>query len=148
MQLTVQLSEGAYLPKTGYANDLGIDLCTKDGVHISPFSSATINTGVRVQVPEVPSPLKEWFNMGCFIKSKSGLSVKSNIEKGAGVIDPGYTGELVIKLYNHGPQSVQFEPGDKIAQMVFQPCLKITSIVEGDVTGGERGERGFGSTGV
>ena len=148
MNLKVELTKGAIMPKIGYDGDLGIDLCTPRDFAIQAHSSVTIDTGVKIQMPELPPHLTSWFNMGCFIHSKSGLSVKSNIEKGAGVVDPNYTGTLVIKLFCHGDKGRTFKQGDKIAQMVFKPCLKITSITEGDISrDSERGDKGFGSSG-
>lgn len=144
-----KLNPDACDPKLGYEADLGIDLCTPYALTIPGRGAAVVDTGLRIRVPEVPPALADFFRLGCFIWAKSGLSVKSNIEKGAGVVDPGYTGPLRIKLYNHGEAEVHFEPGDKIAQMVFMLCAKIDAVLETDlehhVT--ERGERGFGSSG-
>ncbi|PKL76822.1 MAG: dUTP diphosphatase, partial [Candidatus Melainabacteria bacterium HGW-Melainabacteria-1] len=136
-------------PQTGYEGDLGIDLCTPESLVLPARGSALVDTGIRIRIPEVPDSLREHFQLGCFIWAKSGLSVKSNIEKGAGVVDPGYTGPLRIKLYNHGDADVHFAPGDKIAQMVFMLCAKISAVVEVDLehVSTERGERGFGSSG-
>lgn len=150
MQLLFQkLTPEAVAPRTGYDADLGVDLCTPQAVCIPARGAVVIDTGVRIQIPSVPAALQEFFQLGCFIWGKSGLSVKSNIEKGAGVVDPGYTGPLRIKLYNLGDADVAFAAGDKIAQMVFMLCAKIDSVREGDLDHlqTERGERGFGSSG-
>lgn len=144
-----KLRPDAYSPETVYGMDLGIDLRTPEAVMIAAKSSQVIDTGLRIQIPEVPQTLKPDFILGCFIWSKSGLSVKSNIEKGAGVIDPGYTGSLQIKLYNHGDQNVLFARGDKIAQMVFMLCAHIDQVEESNLDDWqtERGAKGFGSSG-
>lgn len=65
------------------------------------------------------------------------------------MIDPGYTGSLQIKLYNHGHQDVSFECGDKIAQMVFMLCAHIDQVQESNLDDWQtdRGEKGFGSSG-
>lgn len=150
MQLRYQkLRPDALAPGTAYGRDLGLDLCTPEAFIIQARSSTVVDTGLRIQIPEVPESLQPMFQLGCFIWAKSGLSVKSNIEKGAGVVDPGYTGSLRIKLYNHGPEPVNFEAGDKIAQMVFMLCACIDEAIETDLEHWqtERGERGFGSSG-
>lgn len=150
MQLQYQkLNPAAVAPRTGYEADLGIDLCTPAALTLPARGHGVIDTGLRIRIPEVPAGLSDFFQLGCFIWAKSGLSVKSNIEKGAGVVDPGYTGPLRIKLYNHGDSPVEFAAGDKIAQMVFMLCAKIDEVAETDLDHlqTERGERGFGSSG-
>ncbi|MEZ0371405.1 MAG: hypothetical protein ACAI44_20095, partial [Candidatus Sericytochromatia bacterium] len=134
---------------TGYAADLGIDLCTPAAFTLPARGNYVVDTGLRIKIPAVPEALSADFQLGCFIWAKSGLAVKSNIEKGAGVVDPGYTGPLRINLYNHGDTDVPFAAGDKIAQMVFMLCAKIDAVVETDLDHHqtERGERGFGSSG-
>ncbi len=150
MQLRYQkLRPDALTPETAYGQALGLDLRTPEALTLPARGSGLIDTGLRIQIPEPPDSLKTDFQIGCFIWAKSGLSVKSNIEKGAGVVDPDYTGPLRIKLYNHGDQDVKFEAGDKIAQMVFMLCAKITDITETNLEHWqtERGSQGFGSSG-
>lgn len=150
MQLRYQkLHPEALEPVQGYSGDLGVDLRTPEAFSISARGEYVVDTGIRIQIPDVPTMLEESFHLGCFIWSKSGLSVRSNIEKGAGVIDPNYTGPLKIKLYNHGDQDVHFERGHKIAQMVFMLCARIQSMEETDLSHlqSERGAGGFGSSG-
>lgn len=150
MQLHFQkLSPEALEPVQGYSGDLGVDLRTPAAFTIPARGEYVVDTAIRIQIPAVPDALRESFQLGCFIWSKSGLSVRSNIEKGAGVVDPNYTGPLKIKLYNHGDCEVHFERGDKIAQMVFMLCARIQSLQESDLShlSSERGEAGFGSSG-
>ena len=92
------------------------------GFVLAPRSQHLVDTGLQLEIPVLPEPWQAHFQLGCFVWSKSGLSDKSNIEKGAGVIDPNYTGELKIKLYNHGDTPRPFAAGDKVAQLVFQLC--------------------------
>lgn len=144
-----KLSPHALDPVQGYSGDLGVDLRTPQGFTIPARGEYLVDTAIRIQIPAVPTALEESFHLGCFIWSKSGLSVRSNIEKGAGVIDPNYTGPLKIKLYNHGDQDAHFERGDKIAQMVFMLCARIQAIQESDLSDQQsnRGAGGFGSSG-
>lgn len=85
---------------------------------------------------------------GCvgFLKSKSGLNVKNSLT-GEGVIDSGYTGSIVVKLYNHGNEEKHFKAGEKIIQLVILPILKPKLRLVTSLEDTERGENGFGSTG-
>lgn len=80
------------------------------------------------------------------LKSKSGLNVKHGIVS-EGVIDEGYTGTILVKLYNHGPRAVQFRRGDKITQLVVLPVAYPDVVQVEGITGGPRGDDGYGSTG-
>ena len=138
--MKVYLDEGAFMPERAHELDAGYDLRTPEDVTVSQYGNVIINTGVHVAIP------KGYVGM---LKSKSGLNVKSGIT-GEGVIDSGYTGAIVAKLYSNSNQVVKFNRGDKIIQLVLLPIYtpnleKVDSIEEfGD---SERGENGFGSTG-
>lgn len=151
MKLQYQkLSPEACDPVQAYPGDLGIDLRTPEAFEIPALGTYQVDTGLRIRLPELPQSWQAHFQLGCFIWAKSGLSARSNIETGAGVVDPNYTGSLRIKLYNHGPKAVAFEAGQKIAQMVLMVCPRITGLEAADLSGWatERGERGFGSSGT
>lgn len=87
---------------------------------------------------------------GCVLKSKSGLSINSNIENGAGVVDPNFEGFIRVKLYNHGPEPHHFYYGAKMVQMIFPICLVFSKLIEADLgpPTSERGDKGLGSSGV
>jgi dUTP pyrophosphatase len=80
------------------------------------------------------------------LKSKSGLNVSHDIVS-EGVIDEGFTGEVVVKLYNHGNKPYRFERGDKITQLVIVPVFYPTYKEVSSISGGPRGNDGYGSTG-
>ncbi len=150
MQLYYQkLNPAAHAPEQAYDGDLGFDIRTPVAFVLPAGQGDVVGTGLRIQLPELPLAYHSDFVLGCFVWSKSGLSVKSNIEKGAGVVDPNYTGELMIKLYNHGDQDREFEAGDKIAQLVMMICARLHGSQELDLSEWEttRGEQGFGSSG-
>lgn len=63
------------------------------------------------------------------------------------VVDEGYTGTILVKLYNHGPRAVQFRRGDKITQLVVLPVLYPDVVQAEEIAGGPRGDDGYGSTG-
>lgn len=127
-----------YKPTRGHSDDAGIDLRTPYEVTIKARKSAIINTGIGVQIP------KGYFGK---LESKSGLNVKHDIVSLGGVIDSGYTGEIVVKLYNMGDEDYTFNAGDKIVQMIVQPCLIDSINIVKEFEDTERGGAGFGSTG-
>ena len=142
MELNVKLDKGAYLPERAYKRDAGFDLrIPKTGTqkYILPGNnSLTIDTGVHVQIPE---------GYVGFLKSKSGLNVKQGITS-EGVIDSGYTGSIVVKLYNNSKNTKEFECGDKITQLVIIPVANIDNLkVVYELQNTERGSKGFGSSG-
>ncbi|MGI6117812.1 MAG: dUTP diphosphatase [Bilifractor sp.] len=138
LNLKYVLDKGAYAPERAHKDDAGIDLRTPERVVIRKGESVSIDTGVHVQIP------KGWFGK---LESKSGLNVKSGIVSLGGVIDSGYTGSIVVKLYNFGGNYHVFEAGDKIVQMVVQPCFTGDLIEVDELSKTERGSGGFGSTG-
>lgn len=136
--MKINLDEGAYMPVRGYDADAGLDLRTPKRVVVYPNDSVTINTGVHVEIP---------FGYFGKLESKSGLNVKHGIVSHGGVIDSGYTGPIVVKLYNHGKKKYVFEEGDKIVQLIIQPCLLPMLELVDDLEDTYRGDNGFGSTG-
>ena len=148
--MKVMLDKGAYMPTKAHEDDAGFDLYTPvdfkiDGnshtkniyLHNFALASATVDTGVHIAIP------KGYVGM---VKSKSGLNVKSGLTA-EGVIDCGYTGSIVVKLYNHSQYDYHFKKGEKIAQLVIMPIstegLELADALEDT----ERGTGGFGSTG-
>lgn len=136
--MRIMLDDGAYMPVRGHSTDAGMDLLTPIAFVIEPNSSVTIDTGVHIELPP---------NTVGMLKSKSGLNVKYGITS-EGVIDVGYTGSIVAKLYNHGNEPVAFEVGNKITQLVIMPIVIPDSLeVVKSLESTERGNNGFGSTG-
>lgn len=79
--------------------------------------------------------------------AKSGLNVKNSILT-TGLIDEGYTGEILVNVYNHGDHSFMIKAGDKITQLVILPCYyEQIEIVNSLDENTDRGNNGFGSTG-
>lgn len=136
--IRVQLDRGAKKPTRAHDTDGGLDIYMPEDMPETWFDrQVTINTGVHIEIPEGYVGL---------IKSKSGLNIHQDITAD-GVIDAGYTGEMVIKLYNHGNELRCIKPGEKIAQLVIVPCLTEEVEVVDQICGGARGENGFGSRG-
>lgn len=135
--LPVQLDPGAFMPERAHELDAGLDIRSPVERVIAPYNSETVHTGVHVQLP--PGTVG-------MLKSKSGLNIKHGITS-EGVIDEGYTGEIVVKVYNHGYDAFRIKRGDKISQLVVLPVLRPTPVQVDKIEGGERGDNGFGSTG-
>ena len=136
--MKIKLDEGAYMPVRAHETDAGLDIRTPHGFTIYAHGSYIVDTGVHVQLPEGTAGM---------LKSKSGLNINKNIQS-EGVIDAGFTGSIVCKLYNRGDRDVFFQAGDKITQLVIMPVVipKTLEVVESlDET--ERGDKGFGSSG-
>ncbi len=136
--MKVMLDPGAIMPNRAHPTDAGLDLYAPRTVVIPARGSAVVDTGVHVSLPEKTVGM---------LKSKSGLNVKKNI-LGEGVIDEGYTGPIVVKLYNQGDEDVTIGAGQKLIQLVILPILtpeleQVDSLDETD-----RGAGGFGSTGA
>ena len=120
-----------------FGADAGADIRTPIHATVMPHSAVIIDTGIHVEIP------RGFVGM---LKSKSGLNVNKSILS-EGVIDSGYTGTIRVKLYNHGDQTVVFERGDKVTQLVILPFLAGQFRQADSLDDTERGAGGFGSTG-
>lgn len=134
-----RLQEDAVLPTKAHTGDLGYDLYANEDITLYPVSTELVSTGVSIQFPK---------GFGGLIKDRSSIATKRKVFTVAGVIDNGYTGEIRIALFNSTPYRINFNKGDKIAQLVLIPVTDF-EIEEVDeiVTSDGRGEDGFGSTG-
>lgn len=136
--MKIKLDPGAYMPERAHSTDAGLDLKCKEDTMMWPESSATFDTGVHIELP--PGYYGK-------IESKSGLNVKYDIVSCGGTIDEGYTGSIVVKLYNFGHRDHLFKAGDKIAQLVIMPYIAPELELVSHLDETERGDSGFGSTG-
>lgn len=137
MKLRIVLDEGAKMPLRAHALDAGMDLFTREDLLIPARGGAVCDTGVHVEIPA---------GFAGFIKSKSGLNVKRSVVA-EGVIDAGYTGPIVVKLYNHGDEPQLIRAGEKLTQLVILPVALPELELADSLEETERGEGGFGSTG-
>lgn len=136
--MKIMLDDGAFAPVREHKTDAGLDIRAKSAAMVKAGQSMTFHTGVHVELPP---------GTGGLLVSKSGLCINHDITS-TGLIDETYSGEIVIKLFNHGQDDYQVMAGDKISQLVVLPvwCDPVIEIVnELPVTG--RGCHGFGSTG-
>lgn len=136
--MKVMLDEGAIMPTRAHELDAGYDLYTRNDDMIRPCCHGIFDTGVHVEIPA------GYVGM---VKSKSGLNVRDNLTC-EGVIDSGYTGSIVVKLYNHNGGHVIIKKGQKIAQLVIMPIITPELELVDKLEETERGTGGFGSTGA
>jgi dUTP pyrophosphatase len=121
-----------------HATDAGYDILSSMTMDVYPGHKKVFQTGLKVSVPR---------GYVGVLKSRSGLSVKHNIEVGAGVIDHGYIGEIGVVLRNLGEKCYRVTAGDKIAQMVIVPICQLPVRLVGSLKDSERAEKGFNSSG-
>lgn len=138
MNIKVKLSPMAYLPERAHDTDAGADIRTPEGFTLKAHGSEIVATGVHVQLPP---------NTVGMLKSKSGLNIHYGIIS-EGVIDEGFSGEIMVKLYNLSDRDHLFQRGDKITQLVIMPVHYPSFLKASEIEGGERGSDGFGSTGA
>ena len=133
-----KFEDNATVPSKGSSGAAGYDLYSNDTHVIMPWTRAVIPTGIGVKLPD-----------GVYgrIAPRSGLSVKNGINVGAGVVDPDYTGELKVVLFNHDNNPFIIKPGYRIAQLVLEKFDSHDIEVVNELDSTERGEGGFGSTG-
>ena len=137
-KMKIKLDEGAYKPTRAHEIDAGLDLYARETQIVPAKESAIFDTGVHIEIP---------VGYVGMIKSKSGLNVKHGLSS-EGVVDAGYTGSIVVKLYNHSGYDYTVQAGNKISQIVIMPIItpELELVDELDET--ERGNNGFGSTGI
>lgn len=158
-----KLRENAIIPTWGHDDDsnAGMDFyaCLPENCDtvIMPNGSANITTGVAWEPPLFDPTItmfdahnydSEHWKPAMIIKGRSGLSIKHGLEEcNAGVIDSGYRGEIMLRLYNHGNEPYTIHHGDRIAQGIVV-MLPVVTIREVNTLGeSTRGTNGFGSSG-
>ena len=140
--LVKKLKPSVKLPlyKTDGASGMDLMAYIDKSIELKPGKSCLVPTGLSVAFP------KEYEIQ---IRPRSGLAAKSNISvlNTPGTIDSDYRGELKIILFNHGDKEFVVNNGDRIAQMVLMPILKIEFEEVDNLPKTIRGSGGFGSTG-
>jgi len=137
-KLQVLVNEGGTLPTKGTPGSAGYDLRSAVDFKIAPGKQLLISTELQMIIP---------LGYVGFIKSRSGLGLKSSIEAKIGVIDSDYRGEVKVLLYNYGDSTFTGKKGDKIAQLVVLQCMTSQPVSVVSLSSTVRGAGGFGSTG-
>ena len=140
--LIKKLDPAVQLPKYKTSGASGVDLIAfiKEPINLEPKSSVLIPTGLTVAFPE---------DYEIQIRPRSGLAAKNNISvlNTPGTIDSDYRGEIKVIIYNHGNENFSINNGDRIAQMILAPVVKMELEEKNDLPKSIRGKGGFGSTG-
>ena len=130
------------LPSYSHPGDAGADLSSSEALSLAPGERATVGTGVSIALPA---------GFVAFVVPRSGLAAKHGITvvNSPGTVDAGYRGEIKVTLLNTDP-SMPFDiaVGDRIAQIIVMPVTQARFIPVEKLPLSERGESGFGSTGV
>lgn len=134
-KLRVQLDEGALMPTRAHDLDAGYDLYAKESARV--YECYIFDTGVHIQIPK---------GYAGIIKSRSSMNIVHGLQS-EGVVDAGYTGSIRIKLCNHHSTPYTVHAGDRIAQILIVPVLTPELVKVDKIDGGDRGSRGFGSSG-
>jgi dUTP pyrophosphatase len=137
------LEEGAALPGYKTPGSAGADLkaCLKEPFVLSPGERAAVPTGIKIELPE---------GYEAQVRPRSGLALEKGLTclNSPGTIDADYRGEIKVILINLGKEEVSILPGDRIAQLVIAPVLHARFSPADFLTDTQRGQGGFGSTGV
>ena len=143
MELPIQrLTEGLPIPSYAHAGDAGMDLYAAQDAILAPGERALIPTGIAIAIPE---------GHAGFVQPRSGLAIRQGLSlvNTPGLIDSHYRGEIKVIAINLDPtQQIVITRGDKIAQLVIQPVVRVTPVEVPALDETVRGEGGFGSTGV
>ena len=134
-----KLDPDAIPPQKAHDDDLGWDLFALNDPIIPPFNYQLVRTGIAIGFPP---------GVGGILKDRSGVASKQGLFIHAGVIDPGYTGEIMVLMYNSKKVPVEIKHGAKIAQMILMPVFRVSELTEVDkLDETARGAGGFGSSG-
>ena len=136
------LNDNAKIPTRGSEKAAGWDLyaAIEAPITIKAFETEKISTGIAVALPE------DTFGG---IYARSGLATKKGLRPAncTGVIDEDYRGEVIVALHNDTRNDWVIEPGERIAQLVVEPYIRVKLIEVSELDDTARGEGGFGSTG-
>ena len=136
----------AVVPRYETSGAAGMDLaaCLTTSITLEPGGTARVPTGLQIALP----PGHEGQ-----VRPRSGLAARHGVTvlNAPGTIDEDYRGEVQVLLINHGPESFTISHGERIAQLIVAPVTQVeieTINDEATLGGTERGEGGFGSTGI
>ena len=131
------------LPEYQTSGAAGMDIraFVPSDIKIKPGEVKLVPTGLHLEIPK---------GYEIQVRARSGLALKNSIgvANGIGTIDSDYRGELCVILVNFGQNEFVVKNGDRIAQMVLNKYEPIEFVVYEELSSTERGEGGFGSSGV
>jgi len=127
--------------ETAHASGMDLRAAVPAPLRVAPGERVLVPTGLRIALPP---------GVEAQIRPRSGLAIRNGISmvNTPGTIDADYRGEIRIILINHGQEPFAIRRGDRIAQMIIAPVLRVTLDLVEDLEATPRGEGGFGHTGV
>ena len=133
------MSSIAKVPSKKHESDIGYDISSAENIVIISNEVTLVNTGIAISLPT---------HCAGFVLPRSGLSTKHKITliNSPGLIDPGYTGELLVPLINHSTEDYEIKIGDRIAQLVLINTNQVEFKIVDKMPDTERNSGGFGST--
>ena len=128
------------IPAKAHHDDAAYDLRSRIDMVLPVRRSTIVPTGLFLELP---------YGFEAQIRPRSGLALKHDLmlTNSPGTIDAGYRGEVGVIMYNGGTAPYKIERGDRIAQMVICKLPDVTLELCDTLTGSDRGEGGFGSSG-
>jgi dUTP pyrophosphatase len=136
-----KINDKAIVPSYAHEGDAGLDLYSVEKLVLEPGKRALVHTGIKIELPK---------GTEAQIRPRSGLALKHGISlvNSPGTIDEGYRGEIGIIVINHGQDTFIVEEGMKIAQMVIKPVWRVEVQEVSSLSDSDRGEKGYGSSGI
>ena len=142
--LNSRIGKEINLPEYKTIGSAGMDVraCLDDSITLTPGSRELIPLGFAMHIKDV--------NVTALIIPRAGLGSKHGIVLGnlVGLIDSDYQGELMVPAWNRSQEDFIISSGDRIAQMVMVPVIQASFNLVDDFEETERGEGGFGSSGI
>ena len=142
--LNSRIGKEINLPEYKTIGSAGMDVraCLEDSIILTPGSTVLIPLGFAMHIKDV--------DVTALIIPRSGLGSKHGIVLGnlVGLIDSDYQGELMVPAWNRSQEDFTISSGDRIAQMVIVPVIQANFNIVDDFEKTERGEGGFGSSGI
>lgn len=146
LPLEVQLKRvhvtGVTIPQYMTAAAAGMDLhaALAEAIDLAPGERILVPTGLALAIPE---------GYEAQVRPRSGLAWRHGVTlvNAPGTIDADYRGEIGIILINHGHDTISIQPGDRIAQLVFAPVIRVKLVEVAELSETQRSDGGFGHTG-
>lgn len=143
-RLDARLGAEFPLPEYATAHSAGMDLraMLEQAIELAPGDAQLVPTGLAIHIGDP--------KLCAVILPRSGLGHKQGLVMGnlVGLIDADYQGPLMVSLWNRGRNTLTITPGDRVAQLVFLPVVRAVFRQVDEFERSERGEGGFGHTGV
>jgi len=140
IEIEIQLiSSNGKVPTQKHSSDIGYDISASDNITLKSNEVTLVSTGIAINLP---------YKCAGFVLPRSGLSTKHKITliNSPGLIDPGYTGEILVPLMNHSDKDYDIKAGDRIAQLVLINTNNVDFKLVDSLPETDRSSGGFGST--